>query len=562
MATNAQSPLRAEAWSEAERLRDIGAVYTPPLLARWVADELLRLMGRPGSVWDIACGRGALLEAVHAANPNLPLVGFDLDAVAIRSARSGLPAGRFEVADSLAVHPDELRKLAGGQPRAIILNPPWGASLTVSRERLATAGFRTASGQFDSYDLFVERTLELLPRGGAFALIIPDSLLGVEHAQLRRILVEETELRLVARLGEGFFNAVYRGVMVVTGRKGCAPPKHAVRCFRLEPQARRAVIREQVVLQDIAENLTHAVPQARFSASESFRIELDVREDERKHLGRFLELERFVWRDHLSSSRGVELSKHGLVVRCPECATAAPQPRRPRLMTCSRCSTPFKSSLAPVEQIVDPGDATAKTGWLPLIAGEDVRRYTATPSRTIREGVPGIAYKHPSSYAGPKLLVRKTGVGISSAVDPTNALTTQVVFHYRPLRDRDSYLLHYLAGVLNSRYMLAYYLRTHGESEWRSHPYVTQQVIESLPVPALNGRNRSIARRIAAAARRRASVRNRTLENELRIETLVAELFGFDNSDWVWALDVLAGAQQLEAIRELNMPTQLTLPPR
>src|SRR5438874_2005611 len=44
----------------------LGAVYTPDVLADWVADELLSLLGveRP-CVLDPACGDGALLRAVQ-----------------------------------------------------------------------------------------------------------------------------------------------------------------------------------------------------------------------------------------------------------------------------------------------------------------------------------------------------------------------------------------------------------------------------------------------------------------------------------------------------------------
>jgi predicted RNA methylase len=563
MAVNAQSPVRAQAWSVDERSRDLGAVYTPPLLAEWAAKELLAAMPETGPIWDIACGHGALLKAVRGLRDDLPLVGFDLDAAAVAAARSGLPDVRFGVLDSLAESIDALVRRGRGRPSGIILNPPWGASLTMSRKAFAAAGFRTAAGQFDSYDVFVERALELLRPGGAYGLIIPDSLLAAEHTRLRQILVEETELHLVARLGEGFFSAVYRGVMVVTGRRQPVDGAHAVRCFRLGPDERRAVLNARTTLHEAAHNLAHAVPQSRFAGSEGFRLELDVREEEREHLERFLAVDRFVWRNSLLSARGVELSKHGLVVSCPRCATAVPKPRRPRIIVCGECSTPFDSTRAAADRIIDREGQSRDDNWVPLIAGEDVHRYRATPSRVIRTNVSGITYKDPSIYTGPKLLVRKTGVGISAAVDLTDSLTTQVVFHYKPLRGGATILLHYLAGVLNSRFMLAYYLRTHGEAEWRSHPYLTQQIIETLPVPTPSARNRSTVKELAEAARCRGAAKSTTVdESELRIEGLVAKLFGFDERDWLWALGVVAGAQQLEAIRELRLSRCTKLPKR
>jgi len=169
-------------------------------------------------------------------------------------------------------------------------------------------------------------------------------------------------------------------------------------------------------------------------------------------------------------------------------------------------------------------------------------------------GVPGIAYKSASTFDGEKLLIRKTGVGLNAAVDRSGALTTQVVFHYKMVDlTRCEFMLDYLAAVLNSRFMLAYHLRTRGEGEWRSHPYVTQSVIEELPIPSPVGRNRKIAEQIAQESRARASAHSGAPDREIRIERLVSDLYQFDQADWRWALAVLDGAQALEGIKELRI---------
>ena len=442
-----------------------------------------------------------------------------------------------------------------GQPDGIILNPPWGAALSEPRSAYQALGYECAKGQFDSYDLFVELALGLLKPGGVAALILPDSVLNPEHLPVRRLMLHGMTLELVARLGEGFFPSVYRGVVVLLVRKEPAAPEHRVRCFRLPATKRRAVLASTTTLADAAAELTHGTPQSWFARSEQLRIELDVKEDERSHLERFEIADRLNWRERLSSSRGVELSKHGWILRCPHCSGGLPLPRRPRTVVCRTCDNRFQSTDAPREQIVTPLREDAASGWLPLIAGEDVRRYRAVPSRMINVGVPGIAYKDAATFEGTKLLVRKTGVGLTAAVDRSGALTTQVVYHYKTLSSRDEPLiLDYLMGLLSSRFILAYHLRTRGETEWRSHPYVTQHVIEELPIPdpELNG-YKPIARKIADAARRRARSKKPNPTLELEIEGLVAELYGFDTSDWNWTLDVLQHAQSLEGIKELRL---------
>jgi adenine-specific DNA-methyltransferase len=534
-----------------------GAIYTPKPLADWVAGELCALLGGAAEVWDIACGDGALLEAVERVAPGShSLAGFDIDEAAVSIAQMRLPHARLQARDALDSHPFD------GRPDAIILNPPWGARLSHSPLELRSAGFELARGQFDSYDVFVERSLELLPRGGIAAIILPDSVFNPEHRQLRRLLVERTCLQLIARLGEGFFPAVYRGTVVMVVVKAPPPPGHTVRCTRLRPADRRAVLRGEITLASAARRLSHEVAQATFADSALVRFDIDVRERDRRAIHAMESANPMNWREWLGSGRGVELSKHGKVVLCPRCGAAAPAPRRQQLR-CTPCDFSFEVESARHTQIVQPiGVPDTDGDWRPLIAGEDVRRFRATASRLLKVGVPGIVYKSASGFAAPKLLVRKTGVGLTCAVDDSGSYTTQVVFHYVPRHPHTaSFLLDYLAGVLNSRVMLSYYLQTRGESEWRSHPYVTQRLIEELPVPApLPGTWwEAQAREIAAQAKLLRATAKSDLAAELQLERLVIGLYGLGPRDWKWVLRVVADAQPLVGIKELRLNRDVQL---
>jgi hypothetical protein len=547
--------------------RSRGAVYTPALLADWVAAELLAaLPTERATIWDIACGDGALLAAVERAAPGRHgLSGLDIDEVAVKRMRSAMPSTRAVVADALEANPVDcgagLVHLLGDKPDAIILNPPWGASLAVGADRLRQAGFELAHGQFDSYDVFAELALSVLKPAGVAALILPDSLFAPEHLPLRRLLLAR-KLTLLARLGEGFFPSVYRGTVVVTVVNEAPTTRHAVRCLRLAPAARKAVLAGNTTLRAAASS-SHLVPQTWFSRNSRLGFEVDARRGARRILARLEDCDPIVWRDWLVSTRGVELSKHGRIVICPHCAAARPFPRRARVVSCARCAHTFALAEAHATSIIEPLDGTKlPRDWRPLIVGEDVRRYAVSASRKIQADVPGLAYKDPSIFAGPKLLVRKTGVGLNAAVDESGAWTTQVVFQYKPRHACDAFLTDYVAGVLSSRVLLAYYLQTRGESEWRSHPYVTQRTIEELPVPtpAEGTWRRTQAQAIAAAARaRRTSARDP--EQDFLVERLVCGLYEVDASAWRWTLGVLDRAQSLEGIKELRLPRETSISP-
>jgi hypothetical protein len=233
-----------------------------------------------------------------------------------------------------------------------------------------------------------------------------------------------------------------------------------------------------------------------------------------------------------------------MIVACSACALVRPAPRRIAAApaTCSACG-----AHAELRRITAPDDA-APSDWLPLISGEDVGRYEASPSRRIEPGLPGLRYK-PDSLGAPRLLVRKTGVGLHIAADDGTALTTQTVLHLMRTPLAPEWTLGYLLGVLASRFVLAWSLARFGESEWRSHPYLTQQRLLELPVPtpaADDHAANALAQEIAELALQRS--RRVDPGVELALEARVARLFGLDAEDLAAAAGVLDAAQPLAAI--------------
>jgi adenine-specific DNA-methyltransferase len=543
-----------------------GAVYTPGFLAEWVADRLLRSLPEGArTVVDFACGEGALLAALAARSPRpLELIGTDVDAAALERARTALPGARFEWLDAFAAAlggPDGFRERLGtARPAGIVLNPPWGIEVGPARVELREAGLQLAAGQFDSADLFLELAVNLLEEGGAAALILPDSLFFPDRAPLRRFLLETCTLDLVARLGEGFFPRVFRGVAVVVLRRGAAPERHAVECVRLSGEQRKLVLSGETGLDAVAAAAAHSVPQARFAAAPGASFSIDLRQDDVKHV-RAVYRQEASWTRTLRSGRGVELSKHGEIVDCPACGRARPRPRRAAAVACA-CGESLDPERLSTRKIVRTLDEPPGPGWRPLIAGEDVRRYHAAPSREIRTGIDGINYKLDIDLRQPRLLVRKTGIGLKAALYNGDVLTTQTVFHYQATADSPDFLLAYALGVISSRVMLAVHLKRSGEFEWRSHPYVTQTLLAELPIPhpAPGSRQWLQAEAIAARAARLSDAEPGS-EPDLEIERLVAGLYGLEAHDMAWVEGVLDEFQGMEGITSLRFPAGADVTP-
>lgn len=549
-------------WTGLETARDRGAVFTPEFLADWVA-SILREASKieNPAIADFGCGSGNLLSAAATYFPSSKFLGVEIDKESAAIAKDILGDSGAVFADDFlnpvqnggsTVAESWVARL-GGQPDILIMNPPWGAVHTLSNEEVLAAKLSLARGQFDTYDLFCELALQILRPGGLFAFIIPDSIFLPEHEPLRRLLLKRTSISLIARLGEGIFPGVYRGCAVVIGRSTEPEPDHQVECMRLT-KSHRSALRDGMTLADLRLATAHFVPQVRFCEDPNCRFDIDVTAAD-ETIGRVLDLAGD-WTAPLKSRRGVELSKFGRILICTGCGSARPEPKAD-YPTCLLCG----ASLAGEARVIvrdRPGD---EGPWRPFIAGEDVRRYSAEVRRWIQAEVPGINYKAAHEAGIPRILVRKTGIGLNAALDDSDAYTNQVVFEYalRDDADFDFSYLHYVLGVLCSRVLLAVHLKRGGDLEWRSHPYVTQKTLAELPIPLPRPNTREWHQASAIAGAVKAHLSGRPCE--LEIEALVAGLYRLTVEDTSWVLGVLRSAGELEAIKNLRLPVDHTIEP-
>lgn len=531
-----------------------GQVFTPTFLAIWLADLIKEQLGEDwsGKVLDPACGDGELLSAAIAKLPNSKLYGVDIDVSATQSARSRLRrSATIKTADML------MTPLVGtgGKPLtfdAVVSNPPWGADLLHSRASLKSLGYSLANGQFDSWSLFVEASLNVLKHGGVAAFILPDAIFAPEHIATRTFIAENFSIELIARLGEGIFRGVYRGTIVLVLRNRKPQANHLIEVFRLAKSQRASVMSGELDLQAARLRDRHFVPQGRFVSDTLSRWDIDVRSSDQRILER-MESKGGNWSELILSGRGVELSKKGLVKACRNCGHATPAPTRPRDVICAGCGRTAHSDEMLSERIV-VSKSDDMPGFMPLIVGEDIGRYDLSCSRQIKLNVPGINYKHQELYGQERLLVRKTGIGLKATVTNKVAASNQVVFHYVPRSKDMNFFLYYVLGVLSSRTMFAYHLRKSGENEWRSHPYVTPKSLAALPIPTpeVGSQAWRQATEIATRVKKHLLNKGRDKKLDLEIEGLVAGLYGLDRSDFGWVKQVICDAQNLEPMRALG----------
>jgi tRNA1(Val) A37 N6-methylase TrmN6 len=237
-----------------------GVHYTPPLLAAFLAQNVVRLLAKRDNqqteiaILDPACGDGELLRAVFDAVPSewqerLSLTGFDKDETALEQATTKLAklpiaSVKFQCGDFLAAVPaadfaDQQSRLDlfGGFAHrtvlesrfdAIISNPPYVRTQVLGSAIARSLAARyELSGRVDLYHAFVKAMTMVLRTGGILGLLTSNRFLTVQSGtSTREWLARHFKLLQLVDLGDTklFEAAVLPAVLI------------AERCDGVEPQ--------------------------------------------------------------------------------------------------------------------------------------------------------------------------------------------------------------------------------------------------------------------------------------------------------------------------------------
>lgn len=527
-----------------------GVVYTPDSLSEYVANLLIEefnknsensIKGKYLTILDPACGEGALLSAAEKAidskqnYSHLRLIGIDVDENVIRNNCDHFDYSKyiFYAKDALlpskVKSPVEYWKSEGINPTLVIANPPWSSEKLYDKKSLSCAGYKFDVGQYDSYVLFIELCLKLLKNDGYMALIIPDSIFSSENHELRKYLAERTQLKVISRLGEKLFHGVNRATTVLIIKNTQPIDSSETTCFRLTTDLRKAYFAGETTLLECHKQYSHIVLQKRFRNNPGCIFDIDTQKDE-ENLLRKMEGTAIKWNEVFHFGRGVEISKSGAVVTCPNCGIAqgfSKKQYESGQKKCTKCEETIEVSSKTSTKIIDAID---HIGYKKIYVGENLHRYTITGSSYIKMDVPGINYKEGKLYEPPKILIRKTGLGINACIDYDSTYISQTVYSCNYRDSKNTIPLEYYLGVLNSRVLYYYYLKKYGENEWKSHPYFTKNIIFSLPIPAVNETNASICSHIAEKVI--AMKNNYSREIDFEIEKLVIALYKLSNVEF------------------------------
>ena len=199
-----------------------GVVYTPDTLSEFVATLLKRFVedAHISAVLDPASGECSLINAAKSVfGDQCEYIGIDVDKDAVNNTKDF-----FTIIHNDAILPQNVKRKTAEYWRdklpkisAVIANPPWSSEKIYERSALEKAGYTLVSGQYDSYVLFIELAYNILCQHGVMAFIIPDSLFDAQNEKLRKFLVDKTQIKVIARLGEKIFDEVNREIIINIG---------------------------------------------------------------------------------------------------------------------------------------------------------------------------------------------------------------------------------------------------------------------------------------------------------------------------------------------------------
>ena len=557
-------------------IRKYGVVYTPEVLSQYIVEKTLHYILEDSdfkkndkiSIADPACGDGMLLESMTNSLSDkqifkkISLWGLDIDKKALVYCRQKLlkldtrfktttvntnSLYLFETSKKNKTIKQLSKKISSNKGLDVIIaNPPWGADLTDYKKKLSSAQYATLSGQVNSFELFMELATKMVRKGGYFAYIVPDSILNHGESILRDMLVESTEIKFIARLGEKIFPKINRACAIIICKNSLPSENSQTDCFRLSSVNRMQILSGQLSFSESEMEHIHTVPQKRFRGNLHKQLDIDLKETQTRLVKKFRKTSKTL-ADVLSCTRGIELGSSGRISMCTNCHIWSPLSKN-RISICKECGKKYNTAYKQISITTQKKTSNSR----PLITGGDLKRYVVKPSKWITLGKKGINYKSKNTFESPKILIRKTGVGITAALDYTHAYTNQVVYIFRN-NDKKNPELEFFIGLINSRAYYFFLIKAFGELEWKSHPYLTQTQILSLPLPDLKSeKNQRIINKIILLLRPRLKTGKPSKQIDMKVELLIGKMFAFTKKDYQIIFNAINELDELLPVRELK----------
>lgn len=212
--------------------KNAGSYYTPTNIVQRSVDNLFLQHKNsntkdPLTVLDPCCGSGNFLIQLPEIFTPSYIYGCDIDPICVYITRINLALkyglsytpvirNNIKCANFLTSSISDLFENSITSPDYIIGNPPWGYSFSNDEKKMYKNLFLTAKGRsVESFDLFTEKAISSLKRGGHLSFVLPEASLTVNlHKALRKIIVSNCNITYLAYLGNVFHKVMCPSIIL------------------------------------------------------------------------------------------------------------------------------------------------------------------------------------------------------------------------------------------------------------------------------------------------------------------------------------------------------------
>ena len=543
-------------------IKKAGIHYTPPALARFLAQEIVKVLDPSIAklkILDPACGDGSLLSAIKDEVPSRrvsKIHGLDTSFEAIQSCRSRLPKSKTVLGqeDFLA------QTKTDNKFDVVIANPPFVRTQVLGGKRAQELSEQFGlSGRVDLYHAFAAQIANALKPSGVMGLITSNRFLTTKSGlSMRRLLREKFSIESVFDLGDTrlFGAAVLPAIVIATRNSESRSTKSSFTRVYANSSATKPPAKQEVeaLLDWIGQKSSgSAKAHPKFKVERGF-LDFSGQADSAWALSN---LKSRAWLKKIHSHQvhkfgdlaeikvGIKTTADAVFIgddwkslkgRSPESKLLQP------LIThhCAKRwaiagnDSPQDSTHQPLKQVLYPYDMAASKR---TVVG--LGRYPRTQKylQSHRQRLQGRKYvvdsgrkwfeiwvpHQPADWAKPKIVWPDISEEPKFFLDSSGAIVNGDCYWIKLRKDVDADWLYMMLAVANSKIATTFYDTVFHNKLYANRRRFMTQYVKDFPLPDLNSK---IGKQIVSWAKKQ--VEKPTPSRELKLETLVQRAFGFE----------------------------------
>ncbi len=351
----------------------------------------------------------------------------------------------------------------------VVGNPPYLFIRNIPKEHrniIEKSKLKTIHGQYDYYQIFLEKGINLLKEGGKLGYIIPDSILALSNRSIiREYIYNMTKIKEIYYTGPKFDDPIVSNIILI-----------------LQKEIFKKNREKNLINIKIGNNENEIVQKTLEEWNYKFLINL--KEEDQFIINKLsknfptiedlIELIEF----KILLGRGVEIGKDGRVIYCENCKKYIPLPRSE--LRCKSCNN-FLDRNTIEGIVVDLIPNNIKDQFCKFIYA--INRYKIKDSKFIKKDLAGINYKDYNFYED-RIIIRQLSQDnlICATYEEGLSMTSQSFYNLKIVESSiPEFNNFYLLGVLNSQLISYYFIKSFGSYK-KLFPRILIEKIKNLPI--------------------------------------------------------------------------------